>query len=602
MTVSAANADGSMDLRRGYLRAIIALLGRWAGPRPWVMLAAVAFMAALFGAMGYEFLQSQTDSRRQAETSFGVQARITSELTSSLFASSASSAAAAAAKAFGGPSPSSAALTEVAKRSHLAYALILDSSGRKIAASAGAPPAAAAPAANLQRAHVRGSWLSDLIRPSTHGPMVIEWVLAFPTPSGQRFQVEAFNATALVGFLRGYLHESGANPGQVGYLVDGHGRAIADSTGTARLGSQLAGGLVEPGGGSYRGGGAERYVAAAGLQGSAWRVLLSEPTAVLYPALAGSKSWILTAALVAFGIIALVALILLRRMLVGTARVVDANRQLEELNATLEHRVAERTAVAEQRAEELARSNSELEQFASVASHDLQEPLRKIRMYGQRLLKQAGGELPQGVVSDVTRMHDAAERMQRLIDDLLSFARVTSRHREFERVDLTVLARQVVGDLEARVHELDAEVEIGELAVVEADPAQMGQLLQNLVSNALKFHRDGVRPIVRIGADLLEGGLARFAAESVNGRCCVITVEDNGIGFEPRYADRIFSAFERLHSRSEYDGTGIGLSIARKIAWRHGGELTATSTPGCGSTFTLTLPIARPTETADRAA
>jgi signal transduction histidine kinase len=601
MTVSAADAHGSMDLRRGYSRAIIARLRQWAGPRPWVMLAAVALMAALLAAMGYEFLESEADSRRQAETSFGVQARITSELTSSLFASSASSAEATATKAFGGPSPSSALLTEVAKRSHLAYALILDSSGRRLAASAGAPQSAGV-SADMRHAHLRGAWLSNLIRPSTHGPMVIEWVLAFPTPSGQRFQVEAFNATALVGFLRGYLHESGANPRQVGYLVDGHDRVIAGSTATARQGSQLSGGLVGAGSGSYRRGGAERYVAAARLPGSAWRVLLSEPTAVLYPALAGSKSWILTAALVAFGIIALVALILLRRMLVGTATVVDANRQLEELNATLEHRVAERTAVAEQRSEELARSNSELEQFASVASHDLQEPLRKIRMYGQRLLKQAGGELPQGAVSDVTRMHDAAERMQRLIDDLLSFARVTSRHREFERVDLTVLARQVVGDLEARVHELDAEVEIGELPVVEADPAQMSQLLQNLVSNALKFHREGVRPIVRIRADLLEGGHARFAAESANGRCCVITVEDNGIGFEPRYADRIFSAFERLHSRSEYDGTGIGLSIARKIAWRHGGELTAISTPGAGSTFTLTLPIARPTETVDWAA
>jgi signal transduction histidine kinase len=119
----------------------------------------------------------------------------------------------------------------------------------------------------------------------------------------------------------------------------------------------------------------------------------------------------------------------------------------------------------------------------------------------------------------------------------------------------------------------------------------MGQVLQNLVSNALKFQREGVRPIVRIRSEIFDGERPRFPGESANGRRCLITVEDNGIGFEPKYAERIFSAFERLHSRSEYEGTGIGLSIARKIAWRHGGELTAASVPGEGSTFTLTLPL-----------
>jgi light-regulated signal transduction histidine kinase (bacteriophytochrome) len=258
--------------------------------------------------------------------------------------------------------------------------------------------------------------------------------------------------------------------------------------------------------------------------------------------------------------------------------------------------------VAEQRAEELARSNSELEQFASVASHDLQEPLRKIRMYSERLPKRAGENLPEEAASDLSRIRGAAERMQRLIDDLLSFARVTSRHRDFEPVDLTALAHEVVGDLEARVRELDADVEVAELPVVLADRGQMSQLLQNLVSNALKFHRPDVRPSVRVTARVVEGAAPRFDAESANGSRWLVTVEDNGIGFDPRYADRIFSAFERLHSRSEYDGTGIGLSIARKIAWRHGGELTATSVPGQGSTFTLTLPLsgstARPIEEA----
>lgn len=579
----------------GLQRSGIGGLRRVAGPRPWVMLAALVFVTGLFGAFAYEFVRSQADSRRQAERSFRVQAQITSELTSSLFQSSAASGAATAAKEFGGRTPSSAALTALAQRSHLAYALVVDASGHVLAASADAPSKADLPAQERQHALASQSWLSDLRRVGGHPGSVIQLDLPFSTRFGRRIEVEAFDANALVTFLSAYLHESGENPEQTAYILDGGNRVVAESTRKLGVGTKLSGGLVAPNGGRYVSKGAAHYVAASPLAGSDWRVLLSEPTEALYPALAGSESWILSGALVAFGLVGLVALGLLRRMLIGTARVVEANTQLGELNATLEERVAERTAEAEQRAEELARSNSELEQFASVASHDLQEPLRKIRMYAERLPKRAGDALPEDAASDLTRMHDAAERMQRLIDDLLSFARVSSRQREFERVDLTELAREVVGDLEPRIRELDADVDIAELPVVRADRAQMGQLLQNLVSNALKFHREGVKPLVRIRSEVVEGEKPRFFGESANGRHCLIAVEDNGVGFDPRYGEKIFSAFERLHSRAEYEGTGIGLSIARKIAWRHGGELTASSTPGQGSTFTLTLPLPHPT-------
>jgi signal transduction histidine kinase len=552
------------------------------------MLVAAAAVAVLFGGFAYEFLHSQADSRRQAERSFALQARITSKLTSSLFSSTASGGAAAAAKAFGGPEPAGASLDEFVDKSHLAYALVLDSSGAMLASSSHAPTTGTDRAAHENEGRLalsNGLWLSNLT--GSRAAPVIELLLPFKTRYGRRVQVEAFPAATLVTFLRAYLSQSGANPRQAGYIVDGRDRVVADSTGVSELGQRLAGGLVKDG--PYGSSSGERYATAAALAGSAWRVVLSEPTSVLYPALAGSRSWILFGALVAFGLVGLVALALLRRMLQSTARVVEANRRLEDLNVTLEERVAERTAVAEQRAEELARSNSELEQFASVASHDLQEPLRKIRMYTERLPKRAGDSLPEEAASDLTRIYGAAERMQRLIDDLLSFARVSSPRREFEPVDLTALAREVIGDLEARVRELGAEVEVGELPVVAADRAQMGQLLQNLVSNALKFHNPEVRPVVRIRSE-------------TNGHSCVIAVEDNGIGFDPKYADRIFSAFERLHARSEYDGTGIGLSIARKIAWRHGGELSATSVPGEGSTFTLTLPLSGSTVRLEEAA
>jgi light-regulated signal transduction histidine kinase (bacteriophytochrome) len=281
----------------------------------------------------------------------------------------------------------------------------------------------------------------------------------------------------------------------------------------------------------------------------------------------------------------------LRRSLVSGAQLARTNQELSFVNATLEQRVSERTAAAEERAMELARSNAELEQFASVTSHDLQEPLRKIRMFGQRLRSNLGDDLPEEAASDLERMQSAAQRMQRLIDDLLAFARVSSRVREFEPVDLGDVTAEVLADLEARVVELDAQVEVGDLPVIEADKTQMRQLIQNLMGNALKFHREGRPPVIRIDGDVIPGHESRFSGEAAAGDRCVIRVEDNGIGFDEKYAERVFGAFERLNSRTAYDGTGIGLSIARKIAWRHGGEIVATSVPEQGSTFTVTLPV-----------
>jgi len=226
---------------------------------------------------------------------------------------------------------------------------------------------------------------------------------------------------------------------------------------------------------------------------------------------------------------------------------------------------------------QLEQSNRELEDFAYVASHDLQEPLRKIQAFGDLLKTKHGAALDAQGRDYIERMQAAAKRMQVLINDLLSFSRVTTKGQPFVPVDLGAIAREVAHDLELRTHEAGAEMIIGELPAIEADPLQMRQLLQNLASNALKFHRPGVPPRVEIRGDASDG-----RAE--------ITVSDNGIGFDEKYADRIFTMFERLHARSRYEGTGIGLAICRKIAHRHGGEIRARSTPGEGSTFTVTLP------------
>src|SRR5579862_260533 len=556
---------------------------RWlAGPRPGVLVVSAAFVLGLFGACAYEFLHSQAGSRKDAEQSFAVQARITAELTASLFGSSAASSQAQAASQFGAAKPTAGKLAAWARRSNLGFLLLLDGRGRVLAVSPGTPASvrgrAAARPHDVQQALSGRPWLSNLVDAGPSGRELVEFALPFRTRYGPRVVLEGFDVKLLRSFLRAYLRAPGESRARLGYLVDTNDRVIAASDGARALSGPLVRTLAHKAQGRFHQG-HERFVVTSAVAGSDWRVLLTEPTSVLYPALAGTQSWVLSAALAAFGVVALLMLALLRRMLADTARIKEANAELGELNATLEARVAERTAVAEQRAGELARSNSELEQFASVASHDLQEPLRKIRMYCGRLPTRLGDDLSDEAASDLGRIQSAAERMQRLIDDLLSFARVSSRQRELEPVELSALVREVAGDLEARIEELDARLDVGPLPVVLADRAQMGQVLQNLVSNALKFHREGVPPVVQIRAERSDSR-------------CVITVADNGIGFEQKYAERIFSAFERLHGRSEYEGTGIGLSIARKIAWRHGGELTATGVPNGGATFTLTLPAA----------
>lgn len=226
--------------------------------------------------------------------------------------------------------------------------------------------------------------------------------------------------------------------------------------------------------------------------------------------------------------------------------------------------ITERKQSAEalqRKAEELARSNAELEQFAFVASHDLQEPLRKIRAFGDRLKTKCAALLPAESADYLERMQNAAARMQTLINDLLTFSRVISRTEPFVTVDLAQLTREVLSDLEVRIEKTGATVEVGSLPQVEADPMQIRQLLQNLIGNALKFHLPDAKPRVEVGAEII-------AKHSVDGPVCRLTIRDNGIGFDEKYLDRIFAVFQRLHGRQEYEGTGIGLAVCRRISGR----------------------------------
>lgn len=239
--------------------------------------------------------------------------------------------------------------------------------------------------------------------------------------------------------------------------------------------------------------------------------------------------------------------------------------------------------------QELARSNAELQEFAYIASHDLQEPLRKIQAFGNRLQETFGDNLGDRGQDYLKRMHKAAERMQALINDLLTLSQVTTKAQPFARVNLNQVTQEVLSDLELRIEQTSGQVEVGDLPTIEADPLQMRQLIQNLISNALKFHRVGVKPVIKVNSQIID--IEQGTVEKLVVTHCQITIEDNGIGFDKKYLDRIFNVFQRLHNRSEYEGTGMGLAICRKVVERHGGSITATSTPGQGATFVVTLPI-----------
>jgi PAS domain S-box-containing protein len=232
---------------------------------------------------------------------------------------------------------------------------------------------------------------------------------------------------------------------------------------------------------------------------------------------------------------------------------------------------------------ELSRSNDELQQFAFIASHDLQEPLRKIKAFSDRLKISCGEKLNPQELDYLQRMQSGAQRMQNLIEALLNLSRVTTRAQPFIPVNIKSITEEVLSDLEVRVQQTGALIELGELPTIDADPLQMRQLLQNLIGNALKFYSSNQNPVIHIYSETL------ITADEKE--FCQLIVKDNGIGFDEKYLDRIFNVFQRLHGRSEYEGTGMGLAICRKICDRHQGNITAQSQVGQGAKFIVTLPI-----------
>lgn len=274
-------------------------------------------------------------------------------------------------------------------------------------------------------------------------------------------------------------------------------------------------------------------------------------------------------------------------------QVEERTTQLVLANQKMAQEIAERKRVEralELKTKELSRSNSELEQFAYIVSHDLQEPLRKVMAFGDRLLDKCGETISNDGKEYISRMQNASQRMKTLITDLLVFSRLRTKAQPFIPVDLAKIGREVVSDLEIKIEQTGGTVTLGELPTIDADPLQMRQLFQNLIGNALKFHRKGDAPVVDVQVCMLDN---QENGSGGNGHTalCQITFEDNGIGFDEKYADRIFGVFQRLHGRDEYEGTGIGLSICQKIVERHEGTIQAKSAPGKGAKFIITLPM-----------
>ncbi len=278
-------------------------------------------------------------------------------------------------------------------------------------------------------------------------------------------------------------------------------------------------------------------------------------------------------------------------------RLDETMSELVEKGRVLEVEVLARTSelrhtvdLLEKNSKRLARSNRELEDFASIAAHDLQEPLRKVHAFGDRLVVESGSDLSEKGRDYLERMQKASGRMRVLIDDLLTYSRVATKARPFESVDLTEVMAEVQRTCEALIEETGGRLKVGELPIIEADATQMERLLQNLITNALKFHRPDAPPVVEVSGEIT-GGRRRDDVKHLR-----LTVTDNGIGFDEKYLEKIFIMFERLHGHDEFPGTGAGLAVCRRIVDRHNGQITATGRPGEGSTFIVTLPVQQPVE------
>jgi len=283
------------------------------------------------------------------------------------------------------------------------------------------------------------------------------------------------------------------------------------------------------------------------------------------------------------------------------AELLVANAELTFQNEEKEKRAAEliiankelvfQNSEKEKRANELLIANKELESFTFISSHDLQEPLRKIQAFSDRILAEEFETLSQKGKHYFERIQISAKHMQTLINDLLAYSRTTETERKFENVDLDTIMYEVMEALQEEILEKKATIEVIRLGIIQVIPFQFRQLLQNLITNALKFSNPEIPPHIVIKTSFLHYDPLNPEKFPLSVDCCHLTIADNGIGFKPEYQERIFDIFQRLHEKQQYKGTGIGLAIVKKIVQNHNGIITAQGEPGKGATFNIYLPI-----------
>jgi signal transduction histidine kinase len=530
-------------------------------------------LAALLAAFAFELSANQAKSRQSLETQAHQRAQLVAGFLDTLFKATAQPAPGLLA-VYGRPTvPDRALQRNLGDDSFLA---LLAPDGHVLAHSSGFTAQAASTIAQPGGAvsQVRHGQTWYLGSRSAYGPTgVIDFAARLQTAAGPRILLRGFNPSVIAAFVTAELAKIPGPQGHHSLIVDGSKTVIASTNPLRPPGyrfhtkTQLD--ALDHHSGVVQSSLGARYFDQVTLSNTSWKIILALPASEFFASVSGIRHWLPWILLVAFGLAMLAALGLIGRVIRSQESIRLINLALGRSNAELERQ-----------AQELVRSNAELDQFASIASHDLQEPLRKVQTFTERVSDTEADNLSERGRDYLRRANSSAERMQVLIEDLLRFSRVTTHARPFAPVNLAAVAADVLDDLSEQVSRAEARVQVGALPTIRADAPQMRQLLQNLISNALKFRRDDVPLVVRVDGE-------------VQGDWLTLTVADNGIGFDPQYAQRIFRVFERLHGRAAYPGTGIGLALCRKIAERHGGTVVAAGVPGEGATFTVTMQAER---------